>query len=69
MNTPRGRVSLAIVAAVAMTDCNAPAPTDVVRVSGHVEATEVQVATDVGGRLVELQVAEGDRVTAGAVVA
>jgi HlyD family secretion protein len=35
------------------------------RVSGHVEATEVQVAPEVGGRLVELRVAEGDRVNRG----
>ena len=39
------------------------APSDTVRVSGHVEATEVQVAAEVGGRLVDLRVAEGDRVT------
>lgn len=47
-----------------------PAPSsDVIRVSGYVEATEVQVAPEVGGRLLELRVDEGDRVTAGAVIA
>ena len=39
------------------------------RASGYVEATEVRVASEVGGRLVEMKVAEGDRVTAGTVVA
>jgi HlyD family secretion protein len=34
-----------------------------------VEATEVRVAPQVGGRLLEVAVAEGDRVTAGAVLA
>jgi HlyD family secretion protein len=38
------------------------------RVSGHVEATEVQVAAEVAGRLVELRVAEGDRVAKGDVI-
>jgi HlyD family secretion protein len=38
-------------------------------VSGHVEATEVQVAPEVGGRLIELTVDEGDRVAAGQVIA
>ena len=36
-------------------------PADRVRVSGQVEATEVQVATQVAGRILELKVAEGDR--------
>jgi HlyD family secretion protein len=53
----------------AMAACGQDAPSDAVRVSGHVEATEVQVAAEVGGRLVELRVAEGDRVMAGAVIA
>ena len=45
--------------------CREPEPSNSIRVSGHVEATEVQVAADVGGRLIELRVAEGDRVAAG----
>ena len=44
-------------------------PADRVRVSGQVEATDVQVASPVGGRLLELNAAEGQRVEAGAVVA
>ena len=39
------------------------------RASGYVEATEVRVAPEVGGRVLEIMVAEGDPVTAGARVA
>ena len=39
------------------------------RASGYVEATEVTIAPEVGGRLVELRVKEGDRVAAGDVIA
>ena len=40
-----------------------------VRASGYVEATEVRVAPEVGGRILELPVAEGDRVSAGTLIA
>jgi HlyD family secretion protein len=49
--------------------CTAAPPTDRIRVSGHVEATEVQTAPEIGGRLTDLRVAEGDRVEMGAVIA
>ena len=39
------------------------------RASGYVEATEVRVAPEVGGRIVELAVNEGDRVSVGTVIA
>jgi HlyD family secretion protein len=39
------------------------------RASGYVEATEVRVAPEVGGRVTELAVAEGDRVAVGSVIA
>ena len=39
------------------------------RVSGHVEATEVQVSADVAGRILELRVNEGDRINAGDLIA
>lgn len=42
---------------------------NVARASGQVEATEVQVAPEVGGRIVEMSIAEGDRLKAGDVVA
>jgi membrane fusion protein YbhG len=49
--------------------CRQPPPSDRVRVSGQVEATEVQISALVGGRIVDLAVEEGTRVDAGAVVA
>jgi membrane fusion protein YbhG len=39
------------------------------RASGYVEATEVRVAPEVGGRVVELAVQEGDQLKVGATVA
>ena len=39
------------------------------RASGYIEATEVRVAAQVGGRLLEVGVAEGDRVEKGALLA
>jgi HlyD family secretion protein len=60
---------LVVPLCIMLAGCQAEAPSDSVRVSGHVEATEVQVAAEVGGRLVDLRVAEGDRVAAGALIA
>ncbi len=48
--------------------CAAPAPADRVRVSGHVEATEVRLAPDAGGRVLTLSLKEGDRVQPGQTV-
>ena len=48
--------------------CAEEAPTDRLRASGHVEATETRIAPDVGGRLLTLTVKEGDRVEAGQVL-
>jgi HlyD family secretion protein len=62
----RAGVCLLVAAANA---CSDPPPADRVRVSGQVEATEVQVAALVGGRLLELTPDEGDRVEAGELVA
>ena len=59
-------ISAAAIAAAASGDDE---PANALRVSGHVEATEVQVASEVGGRLVELRVAEGDRVKRGDLIA
>jgi HlyD family secretion protein len=39
------------------------------RANGYVEATEVRVAPEVGGRVLEMRVAEGDRVSAGDLIA
>jgi HlyD family secretion protein len=51
--------------AVLAAACGNGEPTDRVRASGYVEATEVRVASEVGGRLIELKVTEGTRVSAG----
>ncbi|MGH9254642.1 MAG: HlyD family secretion protein [Vicinamibacterales bacterium] len=59
---------MAGLALAAVAGCRAPEPSNTLRVSGHVEATEVQVAADVGGRLLELRMSEGDRVAAGDLV-
>jgi HlyD family secretion protein len=49
--------------------CRHEAPANRVRASGQVEATEVRVAPEVGGRVIELRVDEGARVASGAVIA
>jgi HlyD family secretion protein len=49
--------------------CNRTAAAPANRATGYVEATEVRVSPEVGGRIVELRVAEGDRVKAGDVLA
>jgi HlyD family secretion protein len=49
--------------------CTAAPPANLLRVSGYVETTEVQAASEVGGRILELRAAECDRVEAGAALA
>jgi HlyD family secretion protein len=58
-----------LVAALAFGACRETAPATGTRVSGQVDATEVQVAPEVGGRIIEMTIAEGDRVKQGDVVA
>jgi membrane fusion protein YbhG len=58
-----------LIAAVLAAACAQKPPADRVRVSGQVEATEVQVAAPVGGRLLELHAVEGEPVKAGDVLA
>ena len=53
---------------VVIAACTPEAPSDVLRVSGHVEATEVRLAADAGGRVLTLAVKEGDRVQPGQLV-
>jgi len=48
--------------------CAKEAPSDRLRVSGHVEATETRLAPEVGGRVLTLTVKEGDRVQPGQTV-
>ena len=61
--------ALGLMAAIAAMACRDQAPLTSIRVSGHVEADDVQLSAEVGGRVLELTVAEGDRVTAGQVIA
>ncbi len=61
--------SLGAVAALLAPACKDKPPADRVRVSGQVEATDVQVAAQVAGRMLELKVAEGDRVKVGDLLA
>ena len=49
--------------------CTSTAPRDRARVSGQVEATQVQVAAEIGGRVLALAINEGDRVQAGDLLA
>jgi HlyD family secretion protein len=67
----RGWWTFVTVAALAfVTDaCGGRAAEGPGRASGYVEATEVRVAPQVGGRLIEVAVAEGDRVAVGALLA
>jgi HlyD family secretion protein len=60
---------LPFLAVVGLAGCNNGEPADRIRVSGYVEATDVRLAPEVGGRLLELPVQEGDRVNAGDLVA
>jgi HlyD family secretion protein len=48
--------------------CTSETPTDRMRVSGHVEATETRLAPEVGGRVLTLTVKEGDHVQPGQAV-
>ena len=48
--------------------CGEEPPSDRLRASGHVEATETRIAADAGGRVLTLTVKEGDRVHAGQIV-
>jgi HlyD family secretion protein len=58
-----------VLAALLLASCNRSPATAAGRVSGYVEATDVRVAAEVGGRLLEVKVAEGDRIHAGDLVA
>ena len=63
------RVALLLFSATLAAACGTDAQPNALRVSGHVEATEVQVASEVGGRILSLAVVEGDRVARGDVIA
>ena len=67
MKRPLVILSLAVAPWAAACDRSGAAPAN--RVTGYVEATEVRVSAEVGGRILELKIAEGDRVKAGDVIA
>jgi HlyD family secretion protein len=62
------RVALTFGILFAFTACAAEPPANELRAAGHVEATEVRLAPDSGGRIVELAVKEGDTVQTGALI-
>jgi len=68
-HTPQHRALFLLPVALAIAACQPKPPADHARASGQVEATEVQVSSPVAGRVLELKVAEGDRIGQGAVIA
>ena len=54
-----------VVLALLASACKEQPPSDRIRVSGHVEATETRLAPQAGGRILTLTVKEGDRVEQG----
>lgn len=62
-------VMLCVTAACAAGACQRTAPATDARVSGHVDVTDVQIAPEVGGRIVDMAIAEGDRVKQGEIIA
>lgn len=59
---------VAVPVLVASAACAPAADPNHLRVSGHVEATEVRLAPEMGGRVLSLPVKEGDRIQTGATV-
>lgn len=66
---PLRSIATAFLCCALLAGCGDEPASEAARVSGHVEATEVHVAAEVGGRVLELRVNEGDRVARGDVVA
>lgn len=60
---------LSVMATFSAAACSNDEPATGVRVSGQVEATEVQVAPEIAGRIVEMSISEGDRLKQGDVIA
>jgi HlyD family secretion protein len=67
--TRSGWLRVLVPAVAIAAGCRGGADEGPLRASGYVEAMEVRVAAEVGGRILELAVDEGDRVTTGAVIA
>jgi HlyD family secretion protein len=60
---------IVLLAAGGAAACRRGGDQDAHRATGYVEATDVRVSPEVGGRIIELKVAEGDRVRSGDVIA
>ena len=58
------RAAIALLVVV-LGGCSEDQPTDRLRVSGHIEATETRIAPEAGGRVLSIQVNEGDRIEPG----
>jgi HlyD family secretion protein len=65
----RAALVTSLAASALAVACTDKPPDNAIRVSGHVEATEVHVSAEVGGRIVDLKVDEGARVNSGDVIA
>lgn len=63
------RPFLLTLALIVLASCRGESDPNVITASGYVEATDVRLATKVAGRLASVNVAEGNRVAKGAVVA
>lgn len=67
---PRAMIAwLSLPVLLAVAGCGARRDANLIVAAGHVEATEVRVATKVGGTVAALEAQEGDRVAAGACIA
>jgi HlyD family secretion protein len=62
------RTTIVLTVSLLAAACAEEAPSNEVRASGHVEATDVRLAPEVGGRILTLAVAEGDRVEPNALI-
>src|SRR5688572_5257498 len=70
MTAARIATGVALIAAAGLsTACRDGQANGPLRASGYVEATEVRVAPEVGGRVLEIKVDEGDRVAPGTLLA
>ena len=62
------RTIASLALALGTAACGNGDPDNLLRASGHVEATEVRLAPDAGGRILELKLEEGTRVSRGEIV-
>jgi HlyD family secretion protein len=63
------RIAVVLALAAAAAACRTRADGGAARATGYVEATDVRVAPEVGGRVLDIAFAEGDRVAVGATLA